>query len=400
MGISDMNMIYWLAVGAFAVGTEAFMISAILPGISSDLKVSVQSVGHLIAIFSFSYAVSSPILTALTAALDRRQLLIGSMTAFAATNAFAAMAPGYDTLVVARVLLAFSAGLYVPSANALAGALAPHAQRGRALAIVTGGISAAVALGVPLGAFIGGRYGWRATFAAVSLLSVVALAGLLIGLPRGVGSGLAVATLHDRLTVVRQERVLPALLTTTLWASGAYAVYTFIALYLSRVLNWTGPSIGYVLFLYGAAALSGLLFGGTASDRVGARRVIVSALSVMASALASLSVWAGYLSPVEAIAPVLISVVVWGFTAWGFFPAQQSRLLDITGLSEAPIILSLNASFMYLGFALGATAGAITLSHGGVADLGTVATAFVVGSLCLFLFSNTAQRAGLQHQHP
>jgi predicted MFS family arabinose efflux permease len=354
----------------------------------------------LVAIFSFSYAVSSPILTALTASLDRRKLLIGSMAVFAATNAFAAMAPGYDALVVARVLLAFSAGLYVPSANALAGALAPHAQRGRALAIVTGGISAAVALGVPLGAFIGGRYGWRATFAGVALLSMVALVGLLIGLPRGVGSRLAVATLHDRMTVVRQKGVLPALMTTTLWATGAYTVYTFIAPYLSRTVNLTGPSIGYVLFLYGAAAFSGLLFGGTASDRVGVRPVIVAELSIMAAALASLSVWAGYLSPVEALAPVLISIVVWGFTAWGFFPAQQSRLLDVAGLSEAPIILSLNASFMYLGFALGATAGSITLSYGVVADLGTVAAAFVLGSLSLFLYSTTAPRTAVQHQHP
>jgi predicted MFS family arabinose efflux permease len=206
--------------------------------------------------------------------------------------------------------------------------------------------------------------------------------------------------LHDRLTVVRQEGVLPALLTTTLWATGAYTVYTFIAPYLSRVLNLTGPSIGYVLFLYGAAAFSGLLFGGTASDRVGTRRVIVAALSAMAAALASLSVWAGYLSPVRALAPVLISVVVWEFTAWGFFPAQQSRLLDIAELNVAPIILSLNASFMYLGFALGATAGSITLSHGEVADLGTVAAAFVLGSLSLFLFANGAQRTGVQHQHP
>jgi predicted MFS family arabinose efflux permease len=97
-----MNMIYWLAVGAFAVGTEAFMISAILPDISKDLEVSLQSVGGLIAIFSFSYAISSQILTALTAAFDRRKLLIGSMMAFAGTN--------YEALVVARVLLAFSAG--------------------------------------------------------------------------------------------------------------------------------------------------------------------------------------------------------------------------------------------------------------------------------------------------
>jgi predicted MFS family arabinose efflux permease len=397
---ADMNMIYWLALGAFAVGTEAFMISAVLPEISSDLRVSQQSVGYLIAIFSFSYAISSPILTALTAALDRRKLLIGSMTAFAATNAFAAMARGYDALVIARVLLALSAGLYVPSANALAGALAPHAQRGRALAIVTGGIGAAVALGVPLGAFIGGHYGWRATFAAVALLSMAALAGLLIGLPRGVGSGLTVATLCDRLAVVRQQGVLAALLTTTLWATGAYTVYTFIAPYLTRIVNLKGPSIGYVLFVYGAAAFSGLLFGGATSDRIGTRRVIVVELSVMTAALASLSLWAGYLSPDEALVPVLISVVVWGFAAWGFFPAQQSRLLDIAGLRVAPIILSLNASFIYLGFALGATAGSLTLSHGGVGGLGTVAAVFVLGSLGLFLHAGRSLVTGAQHQHP
>lgn len=128
--------------------------------------------------------------------------------------------------------------------------------------------------------------------------------------------------------------------------------------------------------------------------------MIVAELSIMAAALASLSVWAGYLSPVEAIAPVLISVVVWGFTAWGFFPAQQSRLLDVAGLSEAPIILSLNASFMYLGFALGATAGSITLTYGGVVDLGTVAAAFVLGSLSLFFYSTSARRAAVQHLHP
>jgi predicted MFS family arabinose efflux permease len=383
-------MIYWLAIGAFAVGTEAFMISAILPEISGDLRVSLQSVGGLIALFSFAYAVSSPLLTALTAAVDRRKLLIGSMIAFSATNVFAAWAPTYHLLALARVLLAFSAGLYVPSANALAGALAAPAQRGRALAIVTGGISAAVALGVPLGAFIGGHFGWRATFATVALLSMVALGGLLFGLPRGVGAGLSIATLHDRLNVVRQRGVLPALLTTTLWATGAYTVYTFISPYLSHVIHWTGASIGYVLFLYGAAAFVGLLFGGAASDRVGWRRVIAVELLAMSAALASLSVWAGWLSPPRALLPVLLSIVLWGFTAWGFFPAQQSRLLEVAGLKVAPVILSLNASFMYLGFALGATAGSITLNHGGVGALGAVAAAFVLAALGLFVLRNSS----------
>ena len=96
------------------------MIAAILPGIATDLAVSVQAAGQLMAIFALTYAVSSPVLTALTGGFDRRRLLILSMAAFAAANLVAAVAPGYWALVAARVLLAVAAGLYVPSANALA----------------------------------------------------------------------------------------------------------------------------------------------------------------------------------------------------------------------------------------------------------------------------------------
>ena len=68
----------------------------------------------------------------------------------------------------------------------LAAALAPPARRGRALAIVTGGISLAVALGVPLGALIGTRFGWRMTFVGVAGLAGLACCGLLVGMPRGI----------------------------------------------------------------------------------------------------------------------------------------------------------------------------------------------------------------------
>jgi predicted MFS family arabinose efflux permease len=380
--------IYWLALGAFAVGTEAFMISAILPDIASSLSVSYQAAGLLVAIFSFTYALTSPVLTALTSAIGRRGLLMWSMTAFAGANVIAAAAPDYWSLVGARILLAMTAGLYVPSANALAGALAPPERRGRALAIVTGGISVAVALGVPTGAFVGTRFGWRMTFVCVAVVSAVALAGLLVGLPRGIGAGLPTASLRERLTVVRLPGVLSALLVTTLWATGAYTLYTYIAPYLMEVLGLRGAHVGYVLFLYGFAALTGLLFGGAASDRFGARRVISAKLPLMALALVTLSLWAHYLTLTHAMVPVLISVFIWGFTAWGFFPAQQTRLIGITGIKVAPIILSLNASFMYLGFSLGAALGSFTLTRGGVSDLGWVAALCVLGSLGLFFLTH------------
>jgi predicted MFS family arabinose efflux permease len=158
--------LYCLALGAFAVGTEGFMIAAILPKIAEDLAVGLQMAGQLVTIFALVYAISSPILTALTGGVHRRKLLIATIGLFTLGNLVAASAPGYWSLVLARILIAVAAGLYGPNANALAGAVVPEQRRVRALAIVNGGFSVAVALG----ALIGSHLGWRMTFIGVAVL--------------------------------------------------------------------------------------------------------------------------------------------------------------------------------------------------------------------------------------
>jgi predicted MFS family arabinose efflux permease len=254
---------------------------------------------------------------------------------------------------------------------------------------VSGGISLAVALGVPLGAFIGNRFGWRMNFIGVAGLSVIALAGLRFGLPKGIGAALVTANLRERIAVVRQPPALLALCVTTIWAVGTYSVFTYIALFLATVVGLEGAAIGYVLFLWGAAAFVGLLLGGLANDRIGSRRVIFAALPVMALALMSLTLVAHFLAQSARLAPVLIAVIIWGLTAWGFFPAQQSRLIGITGLKGIPVILSLNASFMYLGFSIGAAVGSFVLTQGNVTDLGWVGGLWVLSSLTLFILSDS-----------
>src|SRR6202140_2585196 len=115
-----------LALGPFAVGTEGFMIAAILPGIATSLSVSVQMAGQLVTVFTLVFAVSSPILTALTGRVPRRKLLLMSMGLFALGNIAAASASGYWSLLLARTILALAAGVYGPNANALAGVIVPE----------------------------------------------------------------------------------------------------------------------------------------------------------------------------------------------------------------------------------------------------------------------------------
>jgi predicted MFS family arabinose efflux permease len=391
--------LYWLALGTFAIGAEGFMIAAILPKIAADLAVSLAAAGSLISIFALAYAVSSPILTALTGRVDRRKLLLATMSIFAVANLVAASAHSYWGLAAARVLLACAAGLYAPNANALAGALVPPDRRGRAIAIVTAGLTVAIAIGVPLGAIVGNRFGWRMTFVGVAVVSAAAVVGLLVGLPARVGAGRAIATLRERVRVVRQPKVAATLLVTTVWAAGTYAVYTFIAVFLAAVTPLRGQRVGYALFLWGVAAAVGLLVGGNAADKLGVRIVIRTSLLVLAVALAALSTLAHVLPPALALAPVLLSMIAWGLSAWAFFPAQQAGLIEVVGVKLAPIVLSLNASFMYLGFSVGAAVGGFTLMRSTVTNIGWVGAACELAALTLFLRIRAARRTQADDAH-
>jgi predicted MFS family arabinose efflux permease len=375
--------LYWLALGTFAVGTESFMIAGLLPGMAADLHTSIVATGQLVTVFALAYALSSPVLTALTGAFHRRTLMIVSLSAFTVANIVAWAAQNYWELMAARILLAAAAGLYVPGANALAGAIAGPDRRGTALAIVNGGITIAVAFGVPLGALVGDRLGWRMTFAGVAALSAAATAGLLFGLPRAIGAGLPVATLRERIHIARQPVVLMTLLVTTLWAMGAYTIYTYLALFIAKTTQLHGAQIGYVLFTWGVAAAVGVFIGGKAVDRLGPRRVIIPCLAVSILAFSLMSASAHWLPRSSALVPVLLGVVAWGVAHWCFYPAQQAGLISIAGLRGTPIALSLNASFMYLGFSLGAGLGSLTLSFTSVSNLGWTAAACEIAALGL-----------------
>jgi predicted MFS family arabinose efflux permease len=170
-----------------------------------------------------------------------------------------------------------------------------------------------------------------------------------------------------------------ALLVTTIWATGAYTVYTYFAPYMAAATGISGPHLSGVLFTWGLAAATGLFIGGAVDDAFGARAVMVPAFILLALAFASLSASVAFLSQQQALAPVFVAIVVWGVSAWGFFPAQQARLIEVAGLKVAPIVLSLNASFMYLGFSLGAALGSFTLAQSSVVNIGWV------GALCEIL---------------
>ncbi|WP_118137961.1 MFS transporter [Oceanicella sp. SM1341] len=372
----------FLALGTFAIGTEGFMIAPLLPRMAADLGMPVPEVATLVVVFTLALALSSPVTTVLTGRMSRRRVLLLAMGLFTLGNFLAAWSPGFAVLMAARVLMAVAAGLYTPAANALAGAVVAPGLRGRALAIVSGGMTIAIALGLPLGALVGHAFGWRATFLAVALMGLVALAGILGGIAREAGSGQAVAGLRARISVIGQRRVRRLLAVTLFWSVGAYAAYPYIAEYLSAVLGFGAGGIGAAVSMWGVFAALGVVAGGMLNDRFGSLRVVRGSLVLLGLSFWALAAATG-LGAQAALLPVLGAIAAWGFSVWSFFPAQMARLIAAGPGEQAGVALALNTSTMYLGFSLGSAAGAGILGSGALWGIGVLAGCSELVSLLL-----------------
>jgi predicted MFS family arabinose efflux permease len=360
------SAITWLALGAFAIGSESFVIAGILRELAGDLRVSIPVAGQLVTAFALAYALAAPTLSVLTGSLRRQRVLAAAMGAFALANLLAAAAPSYGTLMASRILLAACAGLYMPTASAYAAAAVPPAQRGRALSLVYAGLTAAIVLGVPLGTFIGHHLSWRSTFLAVAALALVAFAGVARFVPAQAPApqvGFAA-----RLAVLRRLDVLLGLLVTVLAMAAAFTVYTYLALFLLRTTGIAGDRVSFVLLAFGGGGALGNLLGGYASDRMPPQRAVTFALTIASVTLAALSA-AAFLPRSLALFAIPALIATWGIAGWAFTPAQQARLVALAPAS-APIVLSFNAAAVYVGISLGSVLGSLIVAYGSVLWLG------------------------------
>jgi predicted MFS family arabinose efflux permease len=370
----------WLAGGAFAIGTGSLIITGILPNLAAAFGISADTAGLLISVFAIAYAIGSPVLSTLLGTVERKIVLAGALIVFGLANLGAALVSDFHWVMLARIVMAFAAGVYMPAANAVAVALVPAERRGRALGLVNGGATVALILGVPFGTAVVAFGGWHLAFLLVALFSALALAGIVLRLPTGLPRG--ANTLAERLQVGRRPDVLLALAMTVLWTTGAFTLYTYIAPFLGNHAGIAGPWLGAMLVVSGIGSALGNQLGGRASDRYGPERTLSVVLTTLAGALLAASLAAVMLPPAVAVFVLPAVLLVWSGAGWAGHPAQMSRLAAMAP-DAAVVALSLNASALYVGIAVGSTLGQLTLHHVGTWPLGFVGALCEVGALAM-----------------
>ena len=349
-----MNYRLWaLTLGNFTVGTGSLIVAGILPAIASSLGTSVAVAGQLVTIYGLSLAIGAPLLGIATRHVDRRLLMLGGLGIFVFACLLSAFANDFATLVCSRVFAGVGAALFTPNAAVLAAHLVPPHQRGRAIALVFAGFSLASVIGVPLGTFVGGAFGWRSAFALVAVLALLAIGFLAKTLPRG--SQVPTVSARNWLRLFRQKAPMLTVMTTVLGMAGQYALFTYIAALMWQ-LHGIGPAgLSALLVWFGLAGVVGNSFSGKCVDRIGAARVANLGIGILIIAFIILA-YSG-----TSLLPTIIAMGLWGAAAFAVSSAQQARLVNQDS-RLASATLALNASALYVGQAGGAMLGGLAIS--------------------------------------
>jgi len=384
--------LFALTVAAYAIGTTEFVIVGLLPTVAQDLHITLPLAGLIVSVYALGVTFGAPILTALTGRIERKPLLLGLMALFIVGNTLAALSPGYVPLLVARVLSAFAHGVFFSVGSTIAADLVPENRRASAIAMMFMGLTVAIVTGVPLGTFIGQTFGWRATFAVVAGLGIIAFAAIAVLLPSTLSKA-EPATLRQQAGVLGSSRLLIVFAMTALGYGGTFVAFTFLASILQEVTGFSASAVSLILVLYGLAIAAGNIVGGRIANRDP-----VAALTWLFVAQAAVLLLFSF----TAVSPwlTIATLAALGFLSFANVPGLQLYVVQLAKQvrpAAVDVASAMNIAAFNLGIALGAWIGGLVVeSRLGLQATPWVGAILVAGALLLTLRSAALDRREAQ----
>ncbi|KKB80077.1 MFS transporter [Devosia soli] len=345
-----------LFLAAFAFGTAEFVIAGILPEVATGLGVTIPVAGYLISGYAIGIAVGGPLLAVATKKMTRKALILLLGSIFIFGQVLCAIAPSFELLMAARILVAVVHGTYFGIAAIVAVSIVSPERRGFAVALILSGLTVSNILGVPGGTAIGNALGWRATFWTVGAIGLLATIAVAVFLPRNAAAETTSGSFVREFRVLGRQQIVASLFIVILVMIGQYSLFTYIAPLLTSVSGFDVGVVPWVLLLYGVGSTIGVFIGGRLAD-----------WKLMPSLIAILTLQAVMFVTIFFVSPhppaMAIATIVWGGVNFAFGSPVQSRVLawaaDAPNLASALIPTGFN-----IGIAIGAVLGASVIDSG------------------------------------
>lgn len=377
-----------LTLCVFGITTGEFIIAGILPDVARSLHVSIPAAGLLVTAYAIGMIIGGPLLTALTAHLPRKPLIVALLAVAVAGNLISALAPTYAVLFAARIATALVTATFFANAIVIATSTAPPGKQASTVSRLVLGMNLAMILGAPIGTFIGNTSGWRSTFLAITATCALGLLLVMRFVP-ATGEVARGATAVAELRVFRNRAVQLAIAVTAVGNAGLLAVFVYFAPLLTEVSGFTIDAVAVLLLLYGVGATVGNFLGGWLSDRA----LMPSQISLLA-VLAATLVLMWIVSPTSmAFTAVLVFVI--GALGFSVIPGMQSRVLR-TAAAAPTVAIAVNASAYQLAAAFAGWLGGQVINAGlGVRAIYLVSAAVTVAGAAVSCYAWYRDRRGV-----
>ncbi|MFJ2685348.1 MFS transporter [Pseudomonas sp. NPDC087342] len=360
------------ASGFLCIVTET-LPAGLLPQIATGLRVSEAIAGQLVVVYAIGSLLAAIPLTSLTQGFRRRPVLLAAIICFVIGNTLTALSESIGVVLIARFIAGCAAGLAWGMLAGYARSIVRPDQTGPAMAVAMVGVPLALALGVPMGTFLGGLVGWRGSFLTLTALGVMLLAWIIAKVPDAAGR-----TGDNRpsiLSVIGTKGIIPILLVILTWMTAHNILYTYIAPFATAAHS----RIDLVLLAFGISSLLGIWIVGRLVDRM-LRRMTLLAIGSFALIAALLSI-AGEQSTV-----VYAASVIWGLGFGGAGAMMQTASADAAGdgvdLAQAMVTTAWNSAI-----AAGGALGGLLLTNGGTPMLPPAVSALALLAFVIALLA-------------
>ncbi len=352
--------IYVLTLCTFAFGSAAFIFAGLLEKMAADLGVSTAVAGQLQTAYVLTSALLGPVAAWALGRLDRKVVVIAGLVLSIALHLACSLAPNFQTLLVFRAFAGLAGAMSGPAASVAAASLVPPERRGSALAMVSGGMTLAFVVGIPIGSIVGSIFDWRATFLVAAALSSIALIGVTFFLPR------VPAPPKGERGRLEISGIWPLYLTSFLTFAANMTLNLYIAPIVRVGTGVTGAGVAVFQAMIGFGAAAGLWLGGRAADRGAGKAWVLQGIAIQAAAMSLHLSATHHLLPAGLPSQGLVALAIFlaAMALFSISPVTQSRLIQMT--NGAPVALALNGSVFSMGQALGATLGGVALASYGV----------------------------------
>ncbi len=367
---TDWFSVIVLTLAAIMFVTAELLPVGILPEIGRSFQQPIGKVGLIVTAYAWTVGASAVLITMWCGAIERRTLLLFMIALFAVANLLVAFSPTLLILFIARIIGAFSHGVFWSIVGPLCIRLSGPSSKARATAIVFGGIAIATVVAVPAGTVLAHWLGWRFAFGAIAVVSLFITIAVIFRFPKlHSESKFELSQLFQLIRYPLLRRIFTA---TVLALTGHFCAFTYISLLLEKGIGIESGHLAFYLFLFGGAGLFASIFAGKLADHH-LRRTCQSTMAIMAMVIIFLACL-----PLGTSIMAALLVIIWGAGICILTITLQSLVLIL------PVHLTDMASAIYVSmFNIGIGSGAFL--GGLLADHFLLSTVAWVGGAILLL---------------